>query len=705
MEEASCIDYLSDEMLLNIFQYLTDLKDLLTLRLVNKRIASVAMDNVFTQHVVVTRRYHVTTGMLNSFISPVADKINSLDLNLCYWIELKDLNCLLSCKNLHTLHMLQVRVDEVFLCDILTHLPNLTSLSFSITHIGKLQHQLSLCQAARDCLSRIRRLGLHFCYHSQYMPDLSLESGDGARFMQNFKCLEEVHVYGSLYSPCKARSFYIMPDVMDASIFSNLKVMSLKYSNDTRATSFFFGILRHVCKGQVQLNTLLQPSYRLNCEWRADDYNMSVKNMSTLIHLDIFGTNMAIPSEFFNLVTARNLVYLNLSGNSQISSESLKFLSQSCPQLVSVNLQCCRYIFYQSADPFLEPDENNPLVKDLTGIESLVLNCIQLKNLNISAAHLHPPELGSKPFKTLSQILALKPNWHSLAFSPCCLFADDNNLNRDRQDPDDIGRCSVCHLPLTERLNPSAPSCTCISTQAALDLERLIRATPDMKNFELCCPDYPSAFFYGLHLPFDVFSDCLNKTLSDCELACTSAWTKLTSLQLTGIEGVDLGVLLWALSKSCLSLEKLSISCYSSDRVRLDITSYPSFSRLRDFRIQHPYLSANKYLVSSLAQCPNIERICIVSKIARFNADAIKQLFEVSTNLICFQLYSLAPAEECQNLQDFLVERYSRYRPALRVCIQDAMIKDIHQIVRDTLPEIHIDEMTILQSSVAAVPP
>ncbi|KAK0047115.1 F-box/LRR-repeat protein 18, partial [Biomphalaria pfeifferi] len=681
------IDQLAEEILLNIFQYLTDLKDLLTLRLVNKRIASIAMDNVFTQHVVVTRQYHMTTGMLRSFISPVADKINFLDLNFCYWIELKDLNCLLSCKNLHTLHMLQVRVDEVFLCDILSHLPNLTSLSFSVTHIGKLQHQLSLCQTARDCLSRIRRLGLYFWNNSNFIPNLSIEAAAGASFLEIFKCLEEFHVYGSIYSPSRTSSYYLMPAVKDASILSNLKVMSLNFSEDIKATSFFYGTLHSVCKiiGTVQLNTLLQPFYNWDRGWRGEDYEMTMENMTTLVHLNISRVSMHILDDYFNFETARNLVYLNLSGNGLADSECLRYLSLCCPQLVSINLRNCNGIFISRTEPFLEHDENESLVKDLTGIQSLVLNCMRLKELNISGLHHHPTGQSSKLFKNFSEILSLNSNWESLSISQCCMYADYD------------------YEKWTLR------SVNSDSLFVSYALVRFIRGTPDMKNFELYCPGNRFTFTedYGIQSLSDTFALCrATFNLFDYSLAITGIWMKLTTLQLTGLEGVNLGYLLRNLANRLRNLETLCIASYCCPSVPIDNnTFFPSFSKLKDFRLEHPFVSVNQFFVSSLANSPTLERICIISHTYKFDADTIKQLFEIASNIICFQLYTFSAIETCKNLQKFLMEKYSQSRPALRVCIFNLLDRSIQNDITDALPDVHIEEMTILRSKVATIPP
>ncbi|KAI8787530.1 F-box/LRR-repeat protein 18 [Biomphalaria glabrata] len=697
------IDLLSDEVLLKIFQYITDLKDLFTLRLLSERIAAVAQDMSVAHTVICTRQYWLKTGMLKKYIEPILDKMHTLDLNYCYWINLEELTSLLRCTNLRALHLMQVKIDEASLCKMLSQLPHLTSLSISIRDIEKFNQEVNSCKAVQECLSRIRKLSIHFRYHIQCQPEDLVRFSSGSSFVDYFHSLEELYVYGCANNVRCFPLYYFSPAVENVSSLKNMKVMSLSNFQDETATIFFYSLLRSVCMVGVQLRTLLQPTNDFNPEWSDLDYQDAMANMDTLVHLDIAGSNMFIFNDVFNFTTANHLQYLNLAGNKTVDSESLFFLSHCCRQLVSINLHSCPSIFLRHAVGYLGLDFNNdPLVKDLTGLQSLLVQCVRLVHLNISGAHVHMTDLNSPPFSSITALLSLKPNLISLSLSHCCLYTGHNCPSSDN--PRLSRRCSSCYLPVID--GSGSPKCRYQTTPDKFDLKGLIRAIPNIEHFELYAAYHQSCFTDPSGLPrhHNILSRCLaTVVVPDDDLENISAWNKLKTLQLTGLNGDKLANFFRAIARGCVSLESLSISSHCTRKVGM-LTTLPCFPKLKDFRVEHPYFPVDEDMLSSIAQWPKLERACIISHSENIDSFAIEQLLTNAPRLVNFQLFSHAPKTTCDSLVNYVTHKLSQSRPELSVCISSQLTVDLQLVATQNLPDINIEEVTLLRSRVAASP-
>ncbi|KAI8787603.1 F-box/LRR-repeat protein 18 [Biomphalaria glabrata] len=702
------LDCLSDEVLLKIFKYITDLKDLFTLRLLSERIAAVAQDMSVAHTVICTRQYWLKTGMLKMYIEPILDKMHTLDLNYCYWINLEELTSLLRCTNLRALYLMQVKIDEASLCKMLSQLPHLTSLSISIRDIEKFNQEVNSCKAVQECLSRIRKLSIHFWNHKKYTEDnfeQLVRFSSGSSFVDYFHSLEELYVYGCANNVRCFPLYYFSPAVENVSSLKNMKVMSLNKSYDDASTILFYSLLRSVCMVGVQLRTLLQPTYDFNLEWKERDYLDTMDDMKTLVHLDISGSQQRIYNGIFNFTSATHLQYLNLSGNNTVDSESLLFLSRCCPQLVSINLHSCPSIFLRHAFGYLGRDFNNdPLVKDLTGFQSLLVQCVKLVHLNISGYHIHLTDLNSPSFSSITALLSLKPNLISLSLSHCCLYTGDNCPSSDLRNPKFNTRCSSCYLPVIG--GSGSPKCTYKATPDKFDIQKLIRATPEMEHFELYAAYHQSNFNHPsglLRHPRNV-SQCLAAVIVPYdELRYVGLWNKLKTLRLTGLKGNKLADFFKAIAGGCVSLESLSISSTCS-RKSLKLKRLPCFPKLKDLRLEHPYFPVDEDMLSSIAQCPKLERACIISHIENIDSFAIKQLLTNVPRLVNFQLFSHASERKCFNLMAYISEELSQSRPDLSVCICNLRTFDLELMITEYLPDIHIEEMTLLRSRVATSP-
>ena len=250
----------------------------------------------------------MTTGKLNQFIKPVADKIESLNLNSCYWLKSSGLEALLSkCTSLSSLHLVQVKVSIKSLCNVMSNLPLLTNLSFSISDIRDLHPELSSSPGAQECLGRLTSLSLHFRHQLVYSNRPVINFCSGPTLFDYCRNLEEFHVYGF---PSNARGipkYIFQPQIQRPENLSKIKVMTLNDAMDPAARMFFYGTLLTVCKLSVKFETLLQPSGNVDQLWSMEGYASCLQNMEELVNFDPSRTTFQIPSEVLHFESARNL--------------------------------------------------------------------------------------------------------------------------------------------------------------------------------------------------------------------------------------------------------------------------------------------------------------------------------------------------------------------------------------------------------------
>ncbi|XP_005093982.2 F-box/LRR-repeat protein 18 [Aplysia californica] len=737
-KEESGFDRLSDDVILCIFKNL-DLKDYFNLRNVNKRLAGICMDKSLIRHLSFARNYWLTADKFQQYVKPVQDKIETLNLNSCYWLRPSGLDVISSCKNVSSLHLIQVRISIKNLCNIMSSLSSLTSLSFSMSDIRDLHPELSASPGAQECLARLVSLSLHFRHQLVYSNRPVINFCSGPTLFEYCRNLEEFHVYGF---PSNARGipkYIFQPQILKPENLKNIKVMTLNDAMDPAARMFFYGTLLAVCKLSVKFRTLLQPSGNVDQLWSMEGYATCLQNMEDLVNFDPSRTTFQIPSEVLHFESARNLQYLNLSDNAAVTSKTLHLLADTCPKLTSLNLQNCNYILL---GPVQANAEQRCTYNDISGLQALLLSCVQLRSLNISGIHIHTQDLSATPFSSLATILALNTNWKCLSISPCCLSVEKSSKNSKRTFsllPEGYlvkrrrigsGAASNQSLAATQLQGSNSPSTSQDDPLASSssppssspttanpeesgyvpELEKLVRSCPDMENFELNCSGFRSAFnkYFGVHPTTCTSSPCMfSLTVGDGELLCIGRWKYLRSLQLTSIPGVNQGHSLLAIAKGCVSLEQLSIACLGQIAHCLYrgglLAAFPFFLQLRDFRLEHPYMKVDEMMLSAMSKCTTLERVCIIAKNGTMDTEGVKDFFEQVRSLISFQLYTGRSLSVCRGLQAYLMGRYKKSRPAISVCIYPLLNGGLQEATAQ-LPDQHIDEMTILKSTVSIRP-
>ncbi|KAK0052742.1 F-box/LRR-repeat protein 18 [Biomphalaria pfeifferi] len=743
LKEESGFDRLSDDVILFILQHLS-LRDFFNLRFVSKRFAAICKDKSLVRHLQFSKNYWLTTDRFQSYVRPVVDKIETLNLNSCYWLKASAVDLISKCTNLSSLHLTQVKVSMKNLCNIISGLPNLVNLSFSISDIRDLHPELASSTGAQECLARLISLSLHFRHQLVYSNRPVINFCTGPTLFEYCRNLEEFHVYGF---PSNARGipkYIFQPQILKSENLKNVKVMTLNDAMDPAARMFFFGTLLSVCKLSVKFKTLLQPLGNVDQLWSMDGYATCLQNMEDLVHFDPSRTTFQIPSEVLHFESAHNLQYLNLSDNAAVTSETLHLLADTCPKLTSLNLQNCNYILLGPLKQQQQNSEQRRAYNDISGLQALLMACVELRSLNISGIHVHTQDLISTPYSSLAALLAMNNNWQCLSMSPCCLSVERSSKNNKRTFslvPEGylvkrrrIGTGAACHQsfatfpdansPSTSQEDPSAssssppssspssssPSTTLDEPAFVSELEKLVRSCPSMENFELNCSGFRSAFnkYFGVHPTTCTSSPCMfSLTVGDHELMCIGRWKHLKSLQLTSIPGVNQGHCLLAIAKGCVSLEQLSIACLGQIAHCLYrnglLAAFPFFSKLKDFRLEHPYMKVDEMMLTAMAKCSTLERVCIIAKNGTMDTEGVKDFFEKVQGLINFQLYTGRSLSVCRGLQAYLMSRYKKTRPAISVCIHPLLNGGLQEATA-MLPDQHIDEMTILKSRVSIRP-
>ncbi|KAH9500292.1 hypothetical protein Btru_073648 [Bulinus truncatus] len=707
--QTSYFDYLPDDIVLSIFQFITDFDDMFTLRRLSKRLSIIAKDRTLAPIIDCRKRIWMSKGTLYDFITPYAKCIQILNLDNCYWLQPTEAEMFLQCTQLRSLHIMQMEVPASILCQILANQTKLTSLSISISDIDDFHVQLAASPGAQECFRRIVQLKLHFSnklYHG-FKPVVNFSMLP--TLFEYCRDVQEIHIYGNKKGSRAVTQSIIQPHNINVNNLKNLTVLTLNTNVDPVARLIFYETLNSVCNLPVQFKTLLPFSNYDDQWWTQDAHRNAMANAENLVHLDISGMNMSL----YNIERAGpKLTYLNISGNQNLVMSEMNNIGRYCRNLTCLNLENCIHILLRNAPHHWGLRRDEPRVYNASGLENVISSCVKLSQLNLKGIHIHPEYMAATSHKNLPSLLCKNTKWQSLSIPTCCLPTEHTCSKPEEKNPD-LPVKAICRKCLLVNINPSDPMSLLKrpESEPETDFQKLVRLSPDMEHFELIGPGFTSAFSktYGVQPTTSSYGQCeVSLNIDDFYLLDIYYWKKLKSLQLTAIEGIKLGYSLWTIAKGCLSLEQLYISCLGqlSHCTYIDwlVKSLPLFYKLKDFRLEHPQLAVNKKLLRAIGKCSSLERICIVSMRGTFSTEEVKRLFARLPNLFSFQLYTDEPVRKCVQLKNFLLEEYQESRPALSVCIYPLLNSDLQEVVAQQVPDQHFDEMTILTSRVAMHP-
>ncbi|KAK7493220.1 hypothetical protein BaRGS_00015557 [Batillaria attramentaria] len=709
--DSSWVEKLSDDVLLSILKYL-DHADLIEVRKVSLRFNAISKDRELVRQILFPCCYKLTSQLLHKYLQPVTQHVEFLDLNHCYWLSSKCFDVIGQCTGLVTLKILHCKITPRRLCELLALLNKLQTVAFSIKDMRDLHTALTECAGAQKTLEGLRNVTIHFRNQVEYSDTMSMHFVARPSIFEYCRALEEFHVLGFPSNSKGIPQYILQPKVNDLENLKHIHCLSISDAIDPVARMFFFATLLEVCKlPEVRFHTLLQPMATLEHLQTKPQFVETLHRIEQLKLLDISQTVQAVPNEVFQLNRAVSLQYLNVADNSKVDSRSLHVIADTCPRLVSINLRHCHNIMLS---PVKDGEELRTV--DASGLQSLLLNCSELRHINVSGIHIHAEDLADSGFSSICHLLAINPNWQSLALSPCCLCARKVEEILTTTKTTGGKRVLVMYSQdqgnKRRRIGVQAPDLNMTPEQElGNELGKLVSACPDVQHFELIGAGFRSACNkrFGVRpSTFNYLNCAYSSAVREQEILCIRHWKKLQHLQLSGIPGIHGGQCLTAIIRDCHQLQHLVIShlgltAHCQYRAGL-LNALPHAKDLRDLRLEQSGLHLNQVFWATLGKIKTLERLCILNKGGNFEYDAVLRYVRNVPSLVVLQLFTSDPLNACSSMQTHLAQTHLQKRPALSLCIFPLEHYELHKAT-SSIPDIHLEELTILGSSVCQRPP
>ncbi|XP_046356196.1 F-box/LRR-repeat protein 18-like [Haliotis rufescens] len=706
----SQLDRLSEDIIVHILRYLPSI-DLCNTSKVDRKFNRLCHDRCLVRQTAFQSCYRLTDDLLINYLRTASLHIETLNLNYCYWITGRVLESGVGCcKNVRNLQLIQCNMTVKRLCRIMEGVKKLKTLAFTLQDIRDFHTELGTSPDAQLTVAGLRVICLHFRHQLEFSHNISMHFLSQPSFFEYCRDLEELHVLGSPSSSRGMPRYLLQPQIHNKDNLKNLRVLCLNDAIDPAARMFFFGTLFEVCKLSLSFETLLQPTSNLQQLQDKSHFVKCLQKIDTLKYLDLSRAVFDLPNTVFQLDRAKNLQYLNLADNSKIQSPSLKVIAESCPHLVSINLQNCHNI--------LQVKRDNQMEADVRGLQMLLVTCCRLRHINLSGIHVHDKD---NPQACLWQMLSLNTEWRSMSLSLCCLThtldneQEEKPLNKRLLDQYSVSFAKKRRIglqPVMQEPSTSSEPSPAEPLAPSSGLSRLVSQCPHIEEMEVIGAGFRSAFnkYFGV-LPgtFSYRACMMAAKVKDCDLLCIGKWTNLKYLQLTGIPGIHQGQCLVAIAKGCVHLEKLYIAHLGMSGhcqyVRSLCEAFNHFQKLRDLRLEQPYLKLDSVFFSACSNCATFERLCILSKNATFiDAAAVNKFVDKLESLVSLQLFTCATLTSCKHLQTSLTRRFEKTRPALSVCIHPLVHDELSELTTH-IPVKHLEELTVLGSGVCLKPP
>lgn len=740
MEETN-FDCLPDDLIIRIFKNVST-EDLCTIYNVNKRFRRLAFDRSLVRHSDFEQCYGTTPTSFTEYIKSNNSLLESLSLNHCYWLTGRCVeSAVLKCKNLTQLYLLDIGLSTKQLCKILSSLPKLEALAFTVASVDEFDNNLNASESAQRTMCNIKHLTIHFKVGitPRTEPSISVQFIQKKNsFIEHCRELTSLHVMGHPNLGCGLPKLLLQPNVVKVSNLKNLKHLSLNYAIDPAARIFYYGTLMSVAKLHLKLKTVLNPSANFSSERNVDFWKNFWNSQDDLEYLDLSNISLKniFPTIFDPGVVKKNLLYLNISQtDSREVGMNLATLGHVCPNLQSLNLKNSQlvYLHMEALEQVGAPIKPQ-MTFDIEGFSSLVSMCHQIVHLNLSNIHIHEVSGLQKTFvNALTTLTGLR----SLALSPCCLRLQDC----ETREPEDSPGCSqsgkrqaastvMVQYAKKKRISlstasTSQPSVLPDAEDNDLDsasnpyprcktgLESLTTACPRLSHLELISAGLVRPVIHrgsiGLAPRPCVYVPCVESyALTDAELSNLGRLSNLQYLQLAGLPGIISGSFLSHIAKQCPQLKQLHLSylgltahCIYTNQL---CQAFQHFTSLIDLRLEHAYLSIDQLFCRSARKCKSLQRFCVVSKNGNLDPAAVTGLMSELPRLMVLQLFTDSTQTMCKKLMKALKDRFQSSRPALSVTIYPLFDQDTAYVM-NKIPTKHLEELTIFSSKICQQPP
>ncbi|KAJ4944649.1 hypothetical protein JOQ06_013192 [Pogonophryne albipinna] len=689
---------LSDEILLCILRHVPVCDLMKNVANVCHKLHTLCHDKTLLTNVSLSEEYQADDVLVRYILKQLANHMQSLSLNGCYWLSGSTMELLARCRGVTHLDVTGCRITSLRLSRLLSSLSLLRSLAFDVTP-GFNSAQLS--SEAVDSLSRL----------SELRQTLLTPS------------------YGVVPCCAQLRKLMLQFDISDV-------------------TREGIGVCCQLMMGQSSV-----PHYQQLEEFTARLAPGEVNQTLLLLYLAVFSVHVpkrlrvflvsipgpnpahwpAAPSLAQSLGQGGDLEALQLprswldsfSLKRALEGNSPKHLSFSrCPalwtqvfqslleggvrdakQLTSLNLSGINKVLYsecRSVEDQLVPET----------MSRLAAGCSNIRQLNLMHTHYHHETSPGQGGEThLCASLAKLTHLRSLTL-PACALSDSLNTHQvsinNTPSPLFLGLKKNPRVGL-QNYKPDLESS--LSEDSTSGLSLLLAGCPFLETLEVIGPGFVSA------LPR--LEPCTRASVEprgmcewargvgDAHLAALEALPRLRRLSLAGLPGVLKGTGLVQLTQQCRDLRVLSLANMGSLKIMnyspALLDSLKQCTQLQELRLEQPYLNANESFFEALSCCSRLQRLCLISRSGTFDPLAVENFMERCRHVIMCHMFMGGTLVACRTLQKVLLNRFSVERSALSVVIYPLQHEDLTLVIRD-IPLTLLDRITLFQSHVAQPP-
>ncbi|KAI9525398.1 hypothetical protein NQZ68_005944 [Dissostichus eleginoides] len=689
---------LSDEILLCILRHVPVCDLMKNVANVCHKLHTLCHDKTLLTNVSLSEEYQADDVLVRYILKQLANHMQSLSLNGCYWLSGSTMELLARCRGVTHLDVTGCRITSLRLSRLLSSLSLLRSLAFDVTP-GFNSAQLS--SEAVDSLSRL----------SELRQTLLTPS------------------YGVVPCCAQLRKLMLQFDISDV-------------------TREGIGVCCQLMMGQSSV-----PHYQQLEEFTARLAPGEVNQTLLLLYLAVFSVHVpkrlrvflvsipgpnpahwpAAPSLAQSLGQGGDLEALQLprswldsfSLKRALEGNSPKHLSFSrCPalwtqvfqslleggvrdakQLTSLNLSGINKVLYsecRSVEDQLVPET----------MSRLAAGCSNIRQLNLMHTHYHHESSPGQGGEThLCASLAKLTHLRSLTL-PACALSDGLNTHQvsinNTPSPLFLGLKKNPRVGL-QNYKPDLESS--LSEDSTSGLSLLLAGCPFLETLEVIGPGFVSA------LPR--LEPCTRASVEprgmcewargvgDAHLAALEALPRLRRLSLAGLPGVLKGTGLVQLTQQCRDLRVLSLANMGSLKTMnyspALLDSLKQCTQLQELRLEQPYLNANESFFEALSCCSLLQRLCLISRSGTFDPLAVENFMERCRHVIMCHMFMGGTLVACRTLQKVLLNRFSVERSALSVVIYPLQHEDLTLVIRD-IPLTLLDRITLFQSHVAQPP-
>ncbi|XP_041640127.1 F-box/LRR-repeat protein 18 isoform X1 [Cheilinus undulatus] len=690
---------LSDEILLCILRHVPVCSLLVNVANVCHKLHTLCHDKTLLANVSLSEEYLADDLLVRGILKQLANHVQSLSLNGCYWLSGSTMELLARCRGVTHLDVTGCRITSLRLSRLLSSLSLLRSLAFDVTPgfnsahfsseaVGSLSRLSELRQTLLTpsygvvpCCAQLRKLMLQFD-----IPDVTREGVGvccqlmvGQSSVPHYQQLEE---FTARLAPGEVNQTLLLLylAVFSVHVPKRLRVflVSIPGPNPAHwpaAPSLAQSLGQHGDLEALQLPRSWLDSLSLK---RALEGN-SPKHLS-------FSRCPALWPQVFQSL---------LEGGVKDTS-----------QLISLNLSGINQVLYsecRSADDQLTPGT----------VSQLAAVCSNIKHLNLMHTHYHhenSPGLSGEAHLCAS--LAKFPCLQSLTL-PVCALSDGINTHQvstNNTSPSAL-LLGLKKAPRVGLQNYKLDSESSLSRDSTSGLSQLLAGCHVLQTLELIGPGFVSA------LPR--LEPCSRASVEprgmcawargvgDSHLAALEALPCLRRLTLAGLPGVLRGTGLVQLTRQCKDLRILSLANIGSLKT-MNYTSalletLKQCTQLQELRLEQPYLNANISFFEALSCCLRLQRLCLISRSGTFDPAATETFMERCCHVIMCHMFMGGTLVACRTLQKTLLDRFTFERSALSVVIYPLHHEDLPSVIRD-IPLTLLDRITLFQSHVAQPP-